>query len=100
MLKKANQATEAQREFRSEIIRNANKHVLSLFSNGSLCLRVSVAKTSFSAACLLLVRRQTHRRAALLKSALQFLGDLLRPLTFDLMALHHVDELAIFQESD
>ena len=47
-----------------------------------------------------LARRQALCRAALLESALQLLSNLFGPLAFDLMALHHVDEFAVFQKSD
>src|SRR5229473_6499218 len=47
-----------------------------------------------------LVRRHTRRGAKLLKSALQFLSNLFGSFAFDLIALHHVNELAISQKSD
>jgi hypothetical protein len=68
------------------------------FHSMKTCEHGSLWKSYFRAATL--ARRQARRRAALLKSAFQFLGDLFRSSAFDLMAFHHVYELAIFQESD
>src|SRR5216684_3676181 len=48
----------------------------------------------------LLVRGHAHRCATFLKSAFQVRGDLFGAFALDLVALHHVDKLSLFQDSD
>ncbi len=55
---------------------------------------------AYKAATIRLIAGRDRRRTMLLEGLAKFRGNLFRTSAFDLVALHHVDKLAVFQKSD